>query len=304
MESAEQERSAQRIQELERELSEQKAERAKQCAAAASSQCKAETEISELKKRIQDIQAQVANLELSLEKAGELEQQQREHVRARDALAHRVVSALARSSGKLLAGKVMGWLQHAAAAAKARDKEIERGKAAARLCTGLAAWCEAVNSEKHILLSQSLRRLRDLRGKMCSIANTLQPLVALEPPLPPSRQSELAYALRALREGELDARSRRFLSSQGLGTSDTAAPAISPVGAALWEEGRVHGLPLYAQRNTGSSLTQPHAAQGVWRGVGHRPRPLRLNRFPATGDRKRSTPGDPRVRAGCLAGGC
>jgi hypothetical protein len=286
VESAEKERSAQRIQELERELSEQKAESVKQCAAAASSQREAETEISELKEKIQDMQAWVANLQLSLKKAGELEQQQREHVRARDALAHRVVSALVRTSDKRMAGKVMGWWQHAAASAKALDKEIERGKAAARLYTGLAAWCEAVNTEKHILLSQSLRRLRDLRGKMCSIANALQPLVALEPPLPPPRQSELAYALRALREGELDARSRRFLSAQGLGTSDTAVPAMSPGGAALSEGGRGGFTDSQSMLNASLGLHSPnptpHRGVGGGMGTAHAPFASTSSPQPAT----------------------
>jgi hypothetical protein len=285
---AETERGAQRIQELEKELSEQKAEMAKHCAAAVSSQRKAETEISELKagkkrdsQMIQDMQAQVANLECSLKSAGEREQQQRQHVRARDALAHRVVSALARTSDKRMARKVMRWWQHAAVDAKARDEEIERCKAAARLYTGLAAWCEAVNTQRHSLLFQSLRRLQDLRGKMCSIANTLQPLVALEPPLPPPRQSELVYALRALREGELDARSRRFLSAQGLGTSDTAAPAMSPGGAALSEGGSTVSQSMF-NATPGLHSPNPTPHRGGGGGLGGAPFASTASPQPAT----------------------
>ena len=127
---------------------------------------------------------------------------------------HAMVAAARQAQRRTARLLLQSWRREAAAGAAVRSAVAAESRRTV-LHVAVAALREAVVASKTLLLVSALRRLRDWRSKMCGVANSLQPLVSLEPPLPAAHRAELAQALRSLREGELDARARRVLHAHG-----------------------------------------------------------------------------------------
>ena len=173
---------------------------------------------------------------------------------------HAMVAAARQAQRRTARLLLQSWRREAAERAAVRSAIAAESRRTV-LHVALAALREAVVANKMRLLVSALRRLRDWRSKMCGVANSLQPLVSLEPPLPGAHRAELAHALRSLREGELDARARRVLQAH----SDRAdADAVLESPQANGARAQPVRTPLFSTASPmHASATSPRTAQAT-----------------------------------------